>query len=135
MFSLTATVEVDLTPRGLSCVSFWDESQEYGVSFSCYIEKPGELVEVMVSDQSNYRPKSFTVQLSRTLLRLSLPPGTVRPDEGGDEFAVHFRISDDDYQDLRNALAHLLAGRAQFQCLDDSAVARPNTSLERTREG
>jgi hypothetical protein len=134
MFTLSATVAIDITPNSLAYVSFWDESQTCGVSFSCHVEKPNERIEVMVSDQSNYYPEDFTVELSRTFLRLSLPPGTVRPDEGGDEFEVRFNVSDAKYLELEHALTHLLVGRGRFRVIDGAAAARPNTSPERTRE-
>jgi hypothetical protein len=105
----------------MSYVSFYDQEQLIGVTISRHVEEPTDDIEVMVSDQSVYYPETFSVQLSPGLMRLSLPPGTVSPDDGGDEHIVHFSISDDEYRELKDMLKYLLEGRAQFKLLDDGA--------------
>jgi hypothetical protein len=123
MLTLNATVSSERAkrPEGMSWVSFWDESQTCGVSFSCYANNPAEELEVMVSDQSCYYPDTFSVQLSRRLMRVSFAPGTIDATDGGDEYAVQFEVSDDEYRDLKGLLRYLLEGRAIFRCTDDGA--------------
>jgi hypothetical protein len=115
LITLHAGVAIEVVPGGLSFVTFWDESKSYGLSLACYVEDRKEKIEVMVQDQMNYYPDTFKAWLSPSLLRISLPSGTVDPAVGEDEYAVHLNISSEEHGELQGALKYLLAGRAQFE--------------------
>ena len=116
LFTLTATVVYEVNRGSLSYVSFWDETQSYGLSLACYVEDADDKLEVLVEDQTTCYPDSLNAELTRNSLRVCMPPGTRAHWSVHNEYVVNFSIDDPTYQALAEALAYLLAGRAQLVC-------------------
>ena len=109
---LTATVACNGDDGDLSFVSFYDQEKLYGLSFSC--NSSDRAVEVMVGDQSSYSLSGFEVRLSRERVLVTLPPGTIDPIDGEDQYEVIFEIDEQDFAQLLATLSRLLQRRAHL---------------------
>jgi hypothetical protein len=110
---LTAAMACEVDAKGLSYVSFYDQEKLYGLSLSCNPLDSG--VEVMVADQSAYSLSRFDVRLSRHQVLVTLPAGAIDPVDGEDCYEVAIRLDEQEFADLRNALVHILRGRARLE--------------------
>ena len=92
---------------GFHFVSFYDQEQGYGLTLT---RNEGETaVEVMVADQSAYRPDGFKVRLAPGTLTLWLPQGTVDTVDGEDFYEVEYTLDEISYPELADALRRVVA--------------------------
>ena len=106
---LNTSVISECEEEGLSLVSFYDSEKEYGFSLSRDAES--ECTELMVADQSCYHPAEMELVLSRNILKVTLPAGTIDQEDGGDSFMIHFQADQQTQVDLVRALKVIFKGK------------------------
>lgn len=87
----------------------------YCLSLARFLD--GELVEVMVVDQINYKTREIAVELSRDELRVSVSPAVAAQLDGVTEYTVPLAISEVELRDLDAALSAIFegGGRGRFE--------------------
>ena len=86
----------------LHFVTFYDQKKNYGFSLTRIPTE--QQIEVMLADQSCYRPELFSLAVSDENVIVTFPPGTIDSLDGDDHIEITYDLSGLKLEDVVNTL-------------------------------